>query len=514
MLSKNSLKVPVNFGVKFKQFLPAPSGSECQCDAVSSFQGLMKTCAQPGIWVEYTALALITAIAAALRLYKLGEWSYFIDELRTWESALAHYTQSLDSPLAFGRHVFWVITRFSFDLLGVNTISVRLFPCIFGILAIPALYFPIKKVFDTRIALLTVFMLAIAPWHIYMSQMGRWYTLHILFMFFSLISFFMFIEHNKSKYFVLYVLCFYLAFSIHLTGGFVPMAAGAYLLLLLSLPKFNNGKFSNKRLATLLVFHVAVALLLLPKAIQFITDWTVQEELSGSWGGDFALKLLYHVTPSVMVVALAGLGVLLKRNDRRGLFLAVYCLVPLLILSFAALVELNVSARYLLFLLPAVLAAASFGCIYLMEQLRKNELVLGVAIVSMTILPALQTGYLYFTSEYGYRDRLNEAMQFVSNHRSDSDRDQIVCLPTMFTVHDTEFYCNATAQVQKVALDAPQFVAPGSPEELKGTKATWLITWGGLPVKWMAKNARLRAEFRASRGNQDLTTKVFLYSQQ
>src|SRR4030095_4218181 len=159
------------------------------------------------------------------------------------------------------------------DTFGVSAISMRLFPFIFGVVTIPLLYFPIKKVLDKRVALLTVFMLAISPWHIYMSQMARWYTLLILLMFFALISFYNFTESGKLRYFILYAGLFYLAFGIHLTGGFVPMIAGTYVLLLLAIPKFQSRNINSRRLLILLTIHVGLSLVLLPKLIKFISEW-------------------------------------------------------------------------------------------------------------------------------------------------------------------------------------------------------------------------------------------------
>jgi hypothetical protein len=134
------------------------------------------------------------------------------------------------------------------------------------------------------------------------------------------------------------------------------------------------------------------------------------------------------------------------------------------------------------------------------------------------MLPALQANYLYFTSEYGYRDRLREAMDFIEERTSDAGNDQVFCVPTMFTAYDTEFLCKALARVENMDLIAQQLIAPNSPEEFDLRKKIWAVTFGGWPGnpqgfwKWLIDNAHVVAEFGARRGNQDQTTKVFLYS--
>ena len=43
-------------------------------------------------WMQYVWLFLITLFAALLRFYKLGEWSFWIDEIFTINRANAHYS--------------------------------------------------------------------------------------------------------------------------------------------------------------------------------------------------------------------------------------------------------------------------------------------------------------------------------------------------------------------------------------------------------------------------------------
>jgi Dolichyl-phosphate-mannose-protein mannosyltransferase len=465
---------------------------------------------------EYTGLALLTLLAAALRIYKLGEWSYFIDELRSWESTLASAGWQGSYLNLDNRRLFWLITRASLDIFGVNSISLRLFPFMVGILSIPLLYFPIKRLFDREVAFVTGLMIAISPWHIYMSQTARWYTFLILLMFFALVSFYRFIESNENKYLLFYVVLFYLGYGVHLTAAFVPVIAALYVFFLLVMPGFQNNEISPKRLWIILLTHIGLCLLLLPKLLKFVEGWRGYTESMGTWGSDFALKFVYQATPSVVFLALLGLALLLRRGDRRGLFLTLYCLVPLVALNVFLLLHMNVSARYLLFTLPAVLVAASYFFAYLKDQLQTNRYLLTTALIAVALLPSLQANYLYFTSEYGYRDRLREAMHFIDKQIAGSDNDQVFCAPTMFTAFDTEFYCKAIAQVEKINLVDRRLTAV-VPDTLDAKKRTWLVTFGHVPShpdglwKWITMNAQLRAEFQAHRGTEDLTTMVYLY---
>jgi hypothetical protein len=72
---------------------------------------------------EYAILGLLTLLAAVLRVYKLSEWSYFIDELRSWQSTLAIYSEPLTTFLRPSRQTFWLIMKLSFDTFGVSAIA-------------------------------------------------------------------------------------------------------------------------------------------------------------------------------------------------------------------------------------------------------------------------------------------------------------------------------------------------------------------------------------------------------
>src|SRR5688572_11508460 len=132
-------------------------------------------------WFHYALLFLITLVAAALRLYKLGAWSFWIDEIYTISHATAHFS-SMELIL---EHIppakNWVptsviLTAQALNVLGVNEWSARLTSALIGIVTIPILYVPIKKIFDRQVALIAMLLLAVSSWHIFWSQNARFYT--------------------------------------------------------------------------------------------------------------------------------------------------------------------------------------------------------------------------------------------------------------------------------------------------------------------------------------------------
>jgi uncharacterized membrane protein len=137
-------------------------------------------------WMQYFWLLLITLLAAALRFYKLSVWSFWIDEIYTVNHALAHFSTPQLILEHLPPHRNWVpisviLTAQAFNLWGINELNARLTAAIIGILTLPVLYFPVRKIFNIRVALITSLLLAVSPWHIEWSQNARFYTSLILF---------------------------------------------------------------------------------------------------------------------------------------------------------------------------------------------------------------------------------------------------------------------------------------------------------------------------------------------
>jgi 4-amino-4-deoxy-L-arabinose transferase-like glycosyltransferase len=189
-------------------------------------------------------LLIITILAAFLRFYKLGEWSFWIDELFTIRNAAYRGTDARELYLAgspdiksvpFSNISFWLV-GWALNIFGVNEWSARFFPALIGTLSVPILYFPTKKMLNMPIALISVFLLAISPWHVYFSQNARYFAAILLFYTLALFLFFLSVENNKAKYLVLSALFVVLAFLERLYAVLVIPVAFSYLFLLLVLP--------------------------------------------------------------------------------------------------------------------------------------------------------------------------------------------------------------------------------------------------------------------------------------
>ena len=119
---------------------------------------------------------------------------------------------------------------------GTSEWSARLVPALVGIISIPILFFPIRKMFGSGVALLCSLFLAIAPWHLYWSQNARFYTTLLLFYTLALFLVYFALEEDKPWYIVFAFILFGLAVQERLFSVLLVPVVGLYLIALWLLP--------------------------------------------------------------------------------------------------------------------------------------------------------------------------------------------------------------------------------------------------------------------------------------
>ena len=117
---------------------------------------------------EILFLLSVIALATLLRLWKLGDWSLWIDEALTINDALNNSSETYPINYLFVR-IFLVH-------FGISEWTARIGPAIAGILSIAAAYYFFKRVFGQHTALLGSLFLAFSSWHVYWSQNSPFHT--------------------------------------------------------------------------------------------------------------------------------------------------------------------------------------------------------------------------------------------------------------------------------------------------------------------------------------------------
>jgi mannosyltransferase len=443
--------------------------------------------------LQYWLLGFIVLLAALLRFYKLGEWSFWVDEISTINRAQIHYG-NLEAAL---RNVppakFWIpfstiATSVTLNMLGVSEWSARLVSTIIGILFVPILYFSTKRLYSPSVGLLAALFLAISPGHIYWSQNARFYTSLMVFSYFALFTFFYGVERKKSVYFFYSFLFLYIAMSERLVALLLVPVLGVYLLLLETTSFGESLKFQKRKLAPILLPGIAFGLFEIYSFVTTGSSFLI--DVVDNFTGDLNQSLysphvlLYMIITYQIGIPISYLGFfgglyLLTQRSRRDLFIFLSAVVPVVLLVMISPVA-AATERYIFFTLPfwLILSAVALKEMYLQANNYAKLLPLGVA--GLVITSFFSANFLYYKVQHGNRHDWKKAFVIIQEYQHDDD------LVVTNESKIADYYLDD--EVKPVESITPATVQAGN-------RRVWFILWqipGDLVLgPWLKENAEL-----------------------
>jgi mannosyltransferase len=331
--------------------------------------------------VHYTALAVIVAVGAALRLTALSRQSLWFDEVdaviraqRPFGDVLRTFTTAGENgPLYNLLLAVWI--RFA----GISEIAVRFPSALAGTLTIPLLYLLVRRVATPLHGLIAAGLLSISPYHIWYSQEAKMYALLVLLATCSTYLYVLALEQNKPRWWIAWVVVTSLMFYTHVVSVLVFVAQCLYALL-------TAGVWRTRRRAWLL----SVAALVLPYIPIALWATRVVKGDVATWQPDVnvweaarivAIKFAvnrYDVAiehrAALLYVALAVVGAvglaLPRQRERWWLLLVALAIIPVLGIWAVSLRQSVFSDRYVIVALPAWLALVASGVVLLITGKR------------------------------------------------------------------------------------------------------------------------------------------------
>jgi mannosyltransferase len=380
--------------------------------------------------LQLALLGAIVLLATILRFYKLGEWSFWIDEIFTVGRAQAHYS-SLERTLDnIPPHTNWIplsllLISGAIKALGVSEWSVRLVPAIIGVISIPILYLPTRKILGTGVALISSLLLAVSPWHIMWSQNGRFYVALMLLSFLTLLVFYFGLERNRPIYLLAGLFLFYLALSERMIAVFLLPVIAAYLIILFAF-RFAKPLGLNRRNIIILALPVIGGLLIEVSSFLFSGNSRFLGDSDAFIGNaiDSPARILILIffsigLPMIVLGIFAGAWLAWQRN-RAGLFLLLSATVPIIVLV-AISPWVFVVERYALITLPAWLVLTAVAIERLFSWLPRQGKWLGLAALSLLLAHAAGDHLAYFALNNGNRLDWRGAYQYVTVHKAPED---------------------------------------------------------------------------------------------
>ncbi|MBI2651188.1 glycosyltransferase family 39 protein [Candidatus Woesearchaeota archaeon] len=214
----------------------------------------------------YFALFAIIALGAFLRIYGLGNESFWIDESETayvakqssfskvlydiynYNSAAPDYfkgTGGGSMPLYFFISYYWT------KIFGLNEFNLRLLSAIFGIMSIYLTYLLGKYFFNAKTGLIAAFIISINHQNIYYAQEARNYAMLIFFTLLSIYFLMRSLNENKKIYWLGYIICAVVLIYTHYLSFLILMFQYLYIFLF---GKTHKANFKNAIISALIIF--------------------------------------------------------------------------------------------------------------------------------------------------------------------------------------------------------------------------------------------------------------------
>jgi 4-amino-4-deoxy-L-arabinose transferase-like glycosyltransferase len=379
---------------------------------------------------QYLILAGIVLLSAVLRFYKLGEWSFWIDEIYTINHAINHFSR----PELILEHIppsrNWVpvsviLTAHVLNLLGINEWSARLVSVVIGVVTIPILYLSLRKRFGNHVMLIALLLLAISPWHIFWSQNARFYTSLLLLSTLALFSFFYAIEHDRPVFLVLFYVLLYLASSERLTAFFIVPVVFSYIFGLWVMPIEKPRGFNRRTVFLLLIPLIMFALL---EAGRFaLQDSSLTDSILNTFSGPLnttplrlTLSIVYRISVPVFILGLFGGIYTLTTKQRAGLFVFISATLPVFVLILLSLFMFVVD-RYIFITLPFWLILCALALKELYFQAKRFAVLLPLGVFMIFMFSSMTEIYLYYQFQNGNRPNWRDAYSYVEQNLKSGD---------------------------------------------------------------------------------------------
>jgi mannosyltransferase len=366
--------------------------------------------------IQYIILAAITLLAAVLRFYKLGEWSFWYDEIFT----LRDVNNLLEISIIeqqFSRALIYIAV----NLLGTNEFNARLVPALVGTITIPILYFPTRKMFSPAVAIFSALFLAISPWHLYWSQNARFYTTLLFFYMLGLFLVYFAIEKDKPWYLVFALILLGLAVLERLFAVMLVPVIGGYLIALKVLPIEKPAGFRARNIWILMIPTIIIGLV---GSYQFISNPEKWLEGFGRINNNpiwILSGLTFYIgLPFLCMGAVAAVYFLVKKN-RAVLLLTFAAIIPIIALMVLSLFQYSAN-RYAFVSLISWLILAGLGFWELFSQSKGRAWILVSGVLLILMLVPMSENILYYQYQNGNRDNWTAALRLVNRSKVPGDR--------------------------------------------------------------------------------------------
>jgi mannosyltransferase len=464
-------------------------------------------------------LLLGAVLVGLLRFWRLGDWSFWVDEVYTY--ADAHFGLSSDqlwNPIGYR------LILETAQLLSErpDEFSMRFLPAVAGWLCIPLSFWAFRVWVGDRRAALVALLLAASSWHIFWSQNARFYTFAMVTTLLGGGFVLRGLLRGKSVTAIVGLGIVAAGTAFHVTASLMVPA----LCIAAGFARYwgkasENGEHllpargASKLLAGALVLGGLIATPWLWTALE---HHSVQKGISNWLQGPLHLAktLGYFYTPVAGAAAIVGAVWAVRRRDPAGLFVS---MVTAVVIggSLVIATQAQMTAQYTFcvlpwFLLIGVLPLEALGrCKTGRALFHTGALVL--------FLPALAGSLLYFTARGGERARWRDAYTYVDSQRAEGD----LILGMASAVGEFYLGANTVDPRRPVVVSGLGAWFPDGPRRWnRHDRKIWIVIrpqwYDGLNPPdalmletWLANDCRMVKSFPQLMEGRDLEVRVYVH---
>lgn len=311
-----------------------------------------------------------------MRIYDLSSESIWIDETFSLKFSRDINEDLGHPPLYFLFLGYWT------DLFGNSEFAIRFLSVIFGSLSILLLYFFAGLLFNKKAALLSTFIFSINPFHIYLSQQARMYSLFTLFSLLSLYYFLRVLKEKKKVNYGLYFIFNLLNLYTHYFAVYVLFIEILYFILFYKNFKLKLKDFILTNLLVLILFSPQF-LKIYNGFLSITSDFNYGLKPEEYFFSIFNSFLGWNTAFTIIVFSLFLIGLLrIKNIDKKlNLFGIFYVLLPLVIGFFLSF-KMAIAPRHFIFILPIYIMFVSKGLINIKYKWIQILLISGILFIS------------------------------------------------------------------------------------------------------------------------------------
>lgn len=174
-------------------------------------------------------LSLIILLGIILRLYRLQESNFWFDEASGTCNAV-NFLRFITAPVYNYRPLYLFLLNRWVGIFGISVFATRLLSVLFGVGSIFMTYKIGKELFNSKIGLISSFVLSISCFHIYHSRQVRPESLLLFLILLSFFSFIKFLSQKKLIYLTFNLLLNILVIYTHPFGFSVALIQVFYIV--------------------------------------------------------------------------------------------------------------------------------------------------------------------------------------------------------------------------------------------------------------------------------------------